>query len=332
MSWITQKSGIIDHHRDTDFGTQPVRVLHWMLVYMFQKTNSTFYEEVKDLINKGKLSGKLGIIYGEESIRTANGFQTPRANGKTKEIELHETFLSYLWCCTYSLYVTFLETIDFPQCNFYAGYQAYPISEENIARAEKMFDYARSLIIDFTVWNKDEMPNPERLLAEKRTYIEQTNCFYTEAMKFILCHELTHLERHVEQINEHTTNSNYLAYEIEADNNAIDKMKAGMSYAPIPLAQSHRLAIEIGAIIGVLSMFFFRATTDGVRHPNSEDRLTNVLERLDLIGNDAAWAIACVGLKFWDNQFGHNFKWQENPNSYKEEYYQIINQIKARNQ
>ena len=218
MSWITQKTGIIDHNRDTDFGTQPVRVLHWMLVYMFQKTNPTFYGEVKDLIAKGKLDGKLGIVFAEEPIRLANGrYQTPRANGETRKIELHETFLSYLWCCTYSLYVTFLETIDFPQCNFRAGYQAYPISEENIALAQKVFDYARHLIVDFSTWDKDEMPNPERLLAEKRTYIEQTNCFYTEAMKFILCHELTHLEKHVDNINEQTTASNYLAFEIEAD-------------------------------------------------------------------------------------------------------------------
>lgn len=330
MSWINQKEGIIDHHRDTDFGTQPVRVLHWMIVYMFQKTNPTFYAEVKDLIAKGKLNGKLEIIYREEPIRLQGGFQTPRANGKTKKIELHETFLSYLWCCTYSLYVTFLETIDFPKCNFHAGYQAYPVSQENIMVAQKMFDYARHLIVDFSIWDKNEMPNPERLLAEKRIYVEQTNCFYTEAMKFILCHELTHLELHIEQINKNTTDSNYLAFEIEADNNAIDKMKAGMSYEQIPLAQSQRLAIEIGAIIGVLSMFFFRATTEGVRHPNSEDRLTNVLERLDLIGNNAAWAIACVGLRFWDSQFGHNFEWQENPSSYKDEYYKIIQQIKAR--
>lgn len=331
MSWITQKTGIIDHHRDTDFGTQPVRVLHWMLVYMFQKTNPTFYKEIKELINKGKLDGKLNIIYAEESIKLPDGrYQTPRANGNTRKIELHETFLSYLWSCTYSLYVTFLETIDFPQCNFHAGYDAYPISEENIWLAQEMFDYARHLIVDFSVWDKDIMPNPERLVAENRTYVEQTNCFYTEAMKFILCHELTHLEKHFDQLTADTTISSYLEFEMEADNNAINKMKAGMSYAPIPLAQSHRLAIEIGAIIGVLSMFFFRATTEGMRHPNAEDRLTNVLEQFDLIGNDAAWAIACVGLKFWDSQFDHKFEWQENPHSYKEEYYNIVKQIKAR--
>jgi hypothetical protein len=332
MNWITQTEGIINHHRETDFGTQPIRVLHWMLVYMFQNTNSTFYSELKQEIKEGKLNKEIDIIYGEESIRKSDGsFYTPRANGNTRKIELHETFLSYLWCCTYAIYVTYLETIDFVICNKNAGREIYPISRENIDKAREMFDYARLLIVDFEEWDKNEMPNPELLLAEKRTYIEQTNCFYTEAVKFILCHEFTHLKLHIDQINCETTTSSYLEYEIEADNNAIDKIKAGISYQPTPLAQANRLAVETGVIIGVLSIFFFKATTDGLKHPNSEDRLTNALERLDLINNPDAWAIACVGLKFWDNQFGHNFEWNDKPISFRDQYYQIIEQIKLRN-
>lgn len=331
MSWITQKEGIINHHRDTDFGTQPIRVLHWVCVYMFQNTNPTFYSQLKEEIASGRLNSKLDIIYGEECIRKEDGrFRTPLANGNTKCIELHETFLSYLWCCTYSIYVTFLETIDYPICNRNAGYEKYPITQENIDKAQEVFDYARMLIVDFAEWDKNELPNPELLLAEKRNYVEQTNCFYTEALKFILCHEFTHLKHHIDEIDCETSISSYLEYEVEADNNAIDMMKAGMSYLPTPIAQSHRLASEIGIVVGILSMFFFSATTEGIRHPNAEDRLTNALERLDLINNPEAWAIACVGLKLWDNQFGHNFVWSNDPISYKDQYYLIIEQIKRR--
>lgn len=331
MSWITQKEGLIDHHRETDNGTQPIRVLHYMLIYMFQNTNSKFFSELQEEIRLGKLDRQIDLVYGEESIRKNHReYRTPRANGTTRRIELHESFLSYLWCCTYSIYVTFLETTDFPMCNKNAGKEIYPINQENIDKAEKMFDYARLLIVDFENWDKDEMPNPERLLAEKRDYVEQTNCFYTEAMKFILIHEFTHLKHHIEKIDCNTSISSYLHYEMEADNNAIDKIKAGLSYAPTPLAASHRLAAEIGVIIGILSMFFFKATTDGIKHPNSENRLTNALERLDLIGNPEAWAIACIGLKFWDKQFGHNFKWGDEDQPFKDKYYSIIEQIKEK--
>lgn len=331
MSWISQKEGIINHHRETDFGSQPIRVLHWVLIYMFQNTNSTFFSELQDEIKLGKIDREIDLVYGEEAICRPDGnFNTPRANGVTRKIELHETFLSYLWCCTYSIYVTFLETIDFPLCNKNAGREIYPVSEENTEKASEMFDYARQLIIHFSTWNKDEMPNPEILLAEKRDYVEQTNCFYTEAMKFILCHEYTHLKHHFDKIDCKTSISSYLEYEMEADNNAIDKIKAGLSNAPTPLAESHRLAAEIGVVIGILSIFFFKATTEGIKHPNSEDRLTNALERLDLIRNEEAWAIACVGLKFWDNQFGHHFVWGDNNVSNKDKYYAIIEQIKSR--
>ena len=50
MTWLNQKTGIIDHHRETDFGTQPIRVLHWMIVYMFNNTHSDFFENLQNLI------------------------------------------------------------------------------------------------------------------------------------------------------------------------------------------------------------------------------------------------------------------------------------------
>lgn len=331
MSWITQQTGIINHHKETDFGTQPIRVLHWLNLYMFTQTHGTFFGELKKEIASGKLNSEIGIVYAEEPIRKENGqFNTPRVNGDTRKIEIHETFLSFLWCCTYSVFIRYVETIDYPRCNRVSGYTKYQISEENIQKASQVFDYARSLITDFTEWDKNEFPNPEIYEAEKRDYVEQTNCYYTEAVKFILIHEFTHLKLHVDQINKNSPISQFLQFEIEADNNAIDKVKAGLPKGPSPLAEAHRLVSENGIVLGLLSMFFFKATTEGIKHPNSEDRLTNALERLDLINNDFAWGIACVGLKMWDEQFGLSFDWVENPQSYRALYYNIIGQIKNR--
>ena len=327
LNWITQKKGIINHHKETDFGTQPVRVLHNMLAYMFTQTNPTFFSELKEEIAKGKLNNKLGFIYGEEAIYTGQGYRTPRVNSSTRQIELHETFLSFLWCCTYSIYVNYLETIDFPFQNKIAGRTKYPISQNNIEIADEIFDYAKHLIIDFYEWDKEVFPNPEVYLAEKRTYIEQTNGFYTEAVKFILTHEFTHLKYHIDKIDGNTTDSCYLEYEIEADNNAIEKIKSGLS-DKTTLSQSHKLAVEIGVVIGLLSMFYFKASTEAVKHPNTEDRLTNILEKLELEELHPAWGIACVGLQKWDLQFGINLIWDIKLGTYKEQYYEIISQIK----
>jgi hypothetical protein len=331
MNWLTQKTGLINQYRSTiHVGTQPVRVIHHMLLFMFQNTHSLFFEELKEEIAKGKITPKLNLRYGRDSIRMDDGnLRTPRVDLNAKTIELHETFLSYLWCCSYSIYVQYLEKIDHPKINKLNGIIVHPIREENIKMAQEVFDYARSLIVDFTDWDKDNFPNPEIYLAENRNDVEQPNVFYTEAVKFILCHEYTHLKLHAEQINENTQNSHFLRFEMEADNNAIEMLIAGYFPADHFAAEAQRLAIVIGVVIGILSMLFFRAESTGIRHPNTEDRLTNALERFQIADDHEAWGIACIGLQIWDNQFNLNLQWDENPISYKDQYYKIIAEIKA---
>jgi len=301
-----------------------------MLVHMFKLTNPLFFNELKQEIEEGKINKQLNLTYGREPIRMENGkLRTPRINGDTKSIELHETFLSFLWSSIYATYVIYLETIDFPRNNLLNGKIIYPISQYNIDKANEIFGYSKSLIVAFSDWEKEELPNPEIYLAENRNYVEQTNLYYTEAVKFILCHEYTHLKsQHIEQLNENSDKSNYLTIEFEADNNAIETMKKGFFPPNYFAAEGQKLAIEIGIVLGILSMFYFSSNTEGVKHPNAEDRLTNALEKLSMSHDHEAWGIACVGLRLWDEQFGLNLKWTENPNSYKDLYYDIISQIK----
>ena len=331
MNWIFQKKGIINHYKPRiHVGTQPIRIINPMIVFMFQQTNPLFFTELKKEIENGKINKHLNLTYGRDAIRMENGkLRTPRVNGKTKSIELHETFLSYLWCSIYATYTTYLETVDFPRVNRINGTIIHPISQLNIEKSKEVFDYAKTLIVTFIDWDKNEIPNPEIYLAENRTFVEQTNLYYTEAIKFILCHEYTHLKsEHIEQLDGDSDKSNYLKFEFEADNNAIDMMKRGFFPPNHFAAEGQKLAIEVGIILGIISMFYFSANTEGIKHPNAEDRLTNALERLSLSDNHDAWGIACIGLKFWDEQFGLNFNWIENPVSYKDLYYNIISQIK----
>ncbi len=324
MDWIHQKTGIINRYvENTTIGTQPVRVIHHMLIYMFKNTHDEFIKEILNEIELGKLDRELLVNIGEEPIRMQNGkMRTPRVNIETRKIEIHETFLSFLWCCTYSVYVNYLEKVDFPAVNKSNGKTIHVISAENIKLADELFEYGKYLIVDFIPWDKKTLPNPEIYPAENRTYVTQSNMLYTEAMKFILCHEFTHIKLHVNQITGNTQDSHFLNFEIEADNNAIDLMKKGINIL-------NQLAVENGIILAIISMFFFNAKTTGVKHPNFEDRLTNALERLDLDDNIHAWGIACMGLQMWDSMFGLNFNWTEEPISYQEEYYKIVAQIKA---
>ena len=324
MSWLFQKTGIINHYNPkAHYGSQPIRVIHNMLIYMFQNTNAGFSEEMLEQISLGKMDKEIQIIVGNDPITIEPGkLRTPKINLAAKKIEIHETFLSFLWGSVYSVFTNYCEKIDFPAVNKANKTIVHELNEENVKLADAVFDYAKYLIIDFEPWNKDELPNPEVYPANNRMFVGRTNIFYTEAMKFILCHEFTHLKFHVGQINSETTDSHYLIFEVEADNYAIALMKKGMF-------QMNYLAVECGIIFGILSMFFFSAKTTGIKHPNFEDRLTNALERLDLVNNVHAWGIACMGLKKWDNMFGLDLSWSDEPVSYKQEYYLILKQIKA---
>lgn len=322
-SWVYQDTGIINQYKDHQLGSQPIRVVHNMILYMFENTYPSFQGKLQTMVNDGKLNPKIFMIFGEEGIKGNNITHTPRIDTGTRQIALHETFLSYLWCITYVVYILYIEKVDYPKINKEVGKVKYQISEEEISKAKELFSYAKSLIVYYSPWDKGILPNPEIYLAENRNYVEQTNMCYTEAVIFILAHELTHLEKHVDKLIKNTPDSNFLAFEIEADKEAVlHTLKGRHVLGDIP--------VNTGIVVGLLSMIFFSADTTGTRHPNVEDRITSALEMLNIGDEDPAWGMACVGLELWEEQFNLGFKWGHDFKTPKEQYYEAINQIKKR--
>lgn len=324
--WLWQTSGIIDHSKRANLpGTQPVRAVTHVTIGFFQNTHEDFFDEIVALVKAGKLHNELDLQYGEVGISVGDGtYRTPKIYNEKRQVFLHETFLSYQWCIVYTIYTIFLETIDYPRCNEIAGYERYKITPEKIGKAREVFDYARFLICYFSEWDKDELPNPERYDAKERDYIEQTSVFFTESMKFILCHELAHAKKHLDNLPDEQCQSCFLQMEYEADNEGIDTILKGAT-------KDNKFVLEIGIVLGILSMLFFRSATGGEKHPNVEDRITNALERMQVEPDSMSWAFACVGLELWDGQFELYFDWKgKGQITYKELYYDIIRQIKER--
>lgn len=319
MDWIFQNTGLINRFNpNIHKGEQPIRVLHHMNIWMFQNTHPNFPNELSLAFDKNGLSKTVDIVYGENKVKG------PFIRVQNKRIVLQETFLSYLWCVTHSIYVIYVLKIEQPKINQRAGKEFYSKNEEDLNNAEELFEYAKSLISTYAKWDKKSQPNPEIYLAEKRDLIEQPNCFYTEAVKFILCHEYTHGIKHLDVLNsgEEVELSGYINFEKEADSDAIDLMLKGIFPNKI-----NELPIQIGITIGLLSMFFFKATTENKIHPNTEDRLVDALEQMEISDNHYAWGIALVGLRLWDEQFGLDFKWTIDKTD-KEQFYDLIEQIK----
>lgn len=323
-SWVYQKTGFINKHRDHQQGTQPIRVLHEMVLFTYTNIYPAFKEKLQQMVDEGKLNPKIDMIFAEEGLTGDNITHTPRVNAATRQITIHETFLSYLWCISYAIYILYAEKVDYPRLNKEAGKILYTVSQDEINKAKELFNYGKSLIAYFSPWDKENLPNPEFYDAEKRNYVEQASMCYNGAVIFILTHELTHLEFHLDQLTNDTPDSNYLAFEEEADSSAIaHTLKAR--------GQMGDIIINTGIIVGLLSMLYFSATTTGKRHPSVEDRVTRALESLNLGDKDPAWGMACVGLELWEGQFNLQFEWLPNPDSPKDQYYHILEQIKQKN-
>lgn len=319
MNWILQLKGIIDHYnKNTHRGNQPIRVLEHINLYMFANTHPDFNSELIKAINENGFNKVIDINIGDTKIN-----KTPYLKCDDKSIHLDETFISYLWCVCQSIYTLYIQNIDYPRCNKQLGKETYKVEEGKINKANELFSYAKSLIIDFTEWNKDELPNPEKYLAEDRDFIEQPNCFFTEAMKFILCHEYTHAIKHIDEINKgFYENSHFMEFEKDADSNSINLMKKGIFPNKI-----NELAVHIGIVFGILSMFYFKATTRSEKHPSNEDRLVNALEQLELKDNSSCWGIALIGLNLWIEQFGLPYTRDINLQD-KDAFYNLVAQIK----
>ncbi|WP_430467973.1 hypothetical protein [Winogradskyella ouciana] len=320
MEWIFKSTGEINHYNPhIHEGTQPIRVLNHMNVHMFINTHPNFAEELKKAINENGLSSKINIVFGETRIE-----RTPYIRNDNKSIYLDETFLSYLWCICHTVWTVYIQEIDFPRCNSLNGKEVYKIDAQITEKAYDLFDYAKSLIVSYSKWDVDKMPNPEKYQAEYRDFIEQPNGFYTEAIKFILCHEYIHAIKHIDEINAgEYENSHFIEFEKEADYEAIELLKKGIFPNRI-----NQIAVHVGITLGILSMLYFRPNTDAPRHPNTEDRLVVALNQLELSDDSPCWGIALIGMDLWAKQFDLGINWNTELNE-KEAFEDFIAQIKA---
>ncbi|MBK8736141.1 MAG: hypothetical protein IPL98_09645 [Saprospiraceae bacterium] len=198
------------------------------------------------------------------------------------------------------------------------------MNEDEIIKANDLFNYGRRIVVDFETWDKDKLPNPEIYLAENCDYVEQTNMYYTEVVKFILCHEFIHIEKqHIDAVlSRKHSDEEITKLEVEADAKAIDLIKEGME-------PGREFISECGIVIGILILFFLNNSTKQYQHPDLEVRLIKAIKDLNISDDHFVWGITCVGLKLWDQQFDLKLEWNEEDDE-KQRFDSIIDQIKRR--
>ncbi|MBS1595794.1 MAG: hypothetical protein JST90_15890 [Bacteroidetes bacterium] len=315
----------VSKRAQSHLGTQPIAVLQHNVVSIFESANKDFLELSRKLMLEGNLDVGIGYVISEKAITALvdGHMQMPFVSSK-KKIHIHETFLSYVWCVSYSLWILYDKAVAEPSQNKHAGNEVNKIDNVRIDKAFELFAYAKSLIKVYTPWDKIDLPNPEEYSEDEAFYVERANSLFVYAMGFILYHEFAHVEKkHFERIKQgENTPKHRLAHEREADQRAIELMLQGAE-------GEKRTSMLLGTLIGLCCLLYFKKETTSQSHPDTDDRIHNYLLQLNLDENDPMWGIAAVAFRLWDIQFQKNLNLPTEVKNFKELYEEIRRQVLA---
>lgn len=303
--------------KETHNGTQPIRVLKHNLTHRLVDRNESL---ITKLYAEKKLSEN--IVYHIAELPLVRR-QLPYIDSNGC-INIHETYLSYMWITSFVLFVLYEEGVVIPD---QVKRNIVPRKNQDNSILEitkELFDYSKSLIRAFSKWDKDYFPNPEYFDEDTDIgwYIVRANDLYVEAINFILYHEIAHADlEHLKRIaDEDLTLSDIKELELEADSKAIELLL---------LNCKTRKVSELSIIIALASMIFFDKTLDGgPKHPDVDLRLENAITKINLSEDSEIWPMLVLFVKLWDEQFSHNFIHGEVYDTFKELFYDLIIQAK----
>lgn len=328
----TKKKYIKDHHslkkekaiaealkRSDGRGFLPVRVLCPNLgellfnitpdfrgLYQFEFSNGLHDKIIYNLDRRPiKDVAKLRIIVNESILDKS----------QKQEIVLFENFNQYLWNLCYSLLVLFDKGIHEPRL---AGiYKETFVDAPIVKQAWKVFQAGLSLRNSYDRNLFFNLPNPE--INKKQEYILKSNSIYLAALNFIFLHEFGH-----QSYGHHTyVSSNDESKEDEhlVDEFAIDVMSNHFNSTNGP-------TLKTGILMGALSLFFLdKGLSDGEDHPDKDIRLKVIIEQLELDELSNLWGIASLSINLWMNDFNHDIKIPQSGDTYKELFYEILNEL-----
>lgn len=296
----------INKYNPTYGGDQPIRVLEHNIIHSLENTNPDFIKYSMDL--RGNYNFSSDILYHISNLPVNGHTAFVGIEDNTIKIHLYETFASYVWGICYSLFVIHEETI---------------LSEINgsdsikLQRAYDLFNYSLSLVESYSDWNKLTLPNPEYYMKVEEDYILKTNSLFCNAIRFVLCHEISHIEN--EDFNRYTPIKSKIIEE-EADYTAMEMISLN--------ATEDKNDRAYGSTIGVISMIFLSKEIYSNTHPDIDKRISNIIEYYSPDDNNhKLWLLACMAITLWNGKYnlGHMI---ETGSTYKEAFFNTFQGIR----
>jgi hypothetical protein len=285
----------------------PVRALQHTLIQTLEKSDPSLIETAKALIAKYGLSP--GLVYNTSQVPiialNANGdldCNCAQAN-KANEIEFYETFLSYLWCVSYSLLV-FWEEANAKPAKAGLDRPKDPEAIRLVENAKKLLQFGVGLIKKHSCWDSTTAPNPAFGEECDRYYVQKANGVFAYAVTFVLLHEIAHVALgHTQTLGQYVPPHELVDQERAADTWAIEH---GFTNSTTPELDVTR---KCGAIAGLSALMLLSPSLTHTTHPDADDRLADGLQRLQLSDDSALWGIAALSIRLWEQVHNQPLDW-----------------------
>jgi hypothetical protein len=291
---------INNYTKGVHMGMQPIRVLEENILKILESEFPEF-EELRKLTEE--LGLKKGIIYHSNEFPVFYTDQDGDCIAQLpyvsfdKEINIHETFLSYLWIISYGLFVTYVE-YD-PKIN---KTKDDVLNSDYVKNANKLMEYGVSLLNNFTKWDY-ALPNPEQVSKDDpklADYIGRTNGLHLYALLFILFHELSHVKlKHIDYGEEFykkwysmPPNDEVKKMEYEADESAFSLINKATTV-------ENKTSMKFGCVIAMCSLLILSKNYKSNTHTDTHERIYTALDKLSLNDDDAVWHIASMSVILW---------------------------------
>lgn len=232
-------------------------------------------------------------------------FSGPKINFAIKRIVLHEGFLSYLWCLTYSFFAMY----ELQKTTENVNITNFDKDSKEVNDSENLLLWAISLQDYHSNWS-NELPNPN----SKTERTELVNNIFIHVSNFIMYHEAAHVAcEHknylalYDQINDFLKDNKIppinlttavKQMETEADNYALECL---ISTHDNDFVRFHK---ALGAIIATLSNLYVHSgrQLETHTHPDSDTRVFNIIQNANFEDEEYKFktqAITNLGLNLY---------------------------------
>lgn len=304
-----QISVLMPHHK----GNLPIRVLSKDVIVHFQSLYLDFLDEIKHEVLYGGLSGIL-INDHKDPIKDRACLEYEEDSAQPgmyrTNFYIEEPYIAFLWCLCYAVITLYREQRK---------------EKPNLQPAVDIFNYGLSLHYQWSNWDMNSLPNPQRFDESQEQHIGEVNGLFLYAATYILGHEFSHQQFGHDP--EPMTTQDSIQDELEADKGALAIMKKAVENRTLEEIES----LKLGSLLGLGSILFPENCWDGgPAHPDADVRFAMLIDGLANADEESdLWAFGRTVLLLWGLIHQKDLKAMEAIGSERSKFYVLIESLKS---